>query len=81
MPRELPCDLLMCQWSALRFAQDNFCGFEAAGSKRDDAKGLDKSTTPATRTAYAHTHARSTIPNACGACAITHVHVHAYMHN
>ena len=39
MLRKLPCELLMCQWSALCFAQDNSCVLEAAGFRRDDAKG------------------------------------------
>ena len=33
MPRELPCDLLICQCSALRFAQGNFYAYEAADSR------------------------------------------------
>ena len=72
----LACDLLMCQWSALCFAQGNLCGCEAAGSRRDDAKDLFKSTSPAISTAHALVPARAAIQSACGACAITHMHMH-----
>ena len=36
---KLPCELLMCQCSALRCAQGNFCGSNAAGSMRDEIEG------------------------------------------
>ena len=75
----MPCDLLMCQWSALCFAQGNLCGYEAAGQRRNDTKDPFKGTSPTIRTAYMLGPARAAILSACDACAIIYVHVHMHM--